>query len=74
MGRMSELDAEVRVAERIKAEPKTSLTPDEKLRAAYAHLINGVDQHHIASLFGVNSGRVNEAIMDVRKAIYGVKK
>jgi hypothetical protein len=48
---------------------KTHLTPDEKLRAAYAHLINGVDQHVIASLFGVNAGRVNEAIMVIRAAI-----
>lgn len=52
---------------------KTALTPEEKLRAAYAHLINGVDQHVIASLFAVNSGRVAEAIADVRKAV-GLEK
>ena len=57
------------------SEKKSHLTPDEKLRAAYAHLINGVDQHHIAALFGVNAGRVNEAIQDVRKACgYPAKK
>ena len=48
---------------------KTHLTPDEKLRAAHAHIINGVDQHVIASLFGVNAGRVNEAIMAIRAAV-----
>jgi len=52
---------------------KTELTPDEKLRAAYANIINGVEQHHIAALFGVNSGRVNEAVQAVRAAI-GMKK
>jgi hypothetical protein len=72
MGRMAELDADIRKLEA--TGPKTFLTPDEKLRAAYAHIINGVDQHHIAALFGINPGRVNEAIQDVRKAIYGVKK
>ena len=50
---------------------KTALTPDEKLRAAFAHLINGVDQHILASIFGVNPGRVAEAITAVRLALYG---
>ena len=48
---------------------KTTLTPEEKLRAAYAHLISGVDQHVIAALFNVNAGRVSEAISAVRLAI-----
>ena len=52
---------------------KTELTPDEKLRAAYANIINDVEQHHIAALFGVNSGRVSEAVQAVRHAI-GMKK
>lgn len=52
---------------------KTHLTPDEKLRAAHAHLINGVDQHVIALLFGVNAGRVNEAIMVIRAAIADIQ-
>jgi hypothetical protein len=50
---------------------KTQLTPDEKLRAAHAHLILGVDQAIIAMLFGVNLGRVNEAVMEVRKSVNG---
>ena len=52
----------------MKAEQKTSLTPDERLRAAHAHMINGIDQHHIAALFGVNAGRVAEAVVAVRRA------
>ena len=49
---------------------KTNLTPEEKLRAACAHLLDGIDQHKIAFIYGVNPGRVSEAIMDARK-IFG---
>ena len=47
---------------------KRELTYDEKLRAAYACLINGVHQHHIAALYGVNQGRISEAVKMVEKA------
>jgi hypothetical protein len=50
-------------------EPKTRLEPDEKLKAAYAHEILGVEQHVIAALYGINSGRVAEAVAEVRKAV-----
>lgn len=50
-------------------ETKTALTPAERLKAAYAVLINGWDQHEVASLMGVNPGRVNEAVTAIRKAI-----
>jgi DNA-directed RNA polymerase specialized sigma24 family protein len=50
-------------------EPKTALTPVEKIKAAYLHLVRGVTQQDIAVAFEVNSGRVNEAIMDVRAAV-----
>jgi len=54
---------------------KANLTHDEKLRAAYAHLINDVPQHHIAALYGVNQGRVSEAVAMVSKAVgFPVKK
>jgi hypothetical protein len=54
---------------------KGNLTHDEKLRAAYAHLINDVPQHHIAALYGVNQGRVSEAVTLVSKALgFPVKK
>jgi hypothetical protein len=48
---------------------KANLEPLEKLKAAYMHDVLGVDQHIIAAFFGINSGRVNEAIRDVRQAI-----
>jgi hypothetical protein len=48
---------------------KGNLTHDEKLRAAYAYLINEVPQHHIAALYGVNQGRVSEAVSLVAKSI-----
>ena len=48
---------------------KTALTPQEKLRIAVAVLVEGVPQHVIAALFGVNPGRVAEAIGAVRRAI-----
>lgn len=53
----------------IYAERKTALTPQEKLRVAVAHLCEGVDQHVLAALMGVNQGRINEAVTAVRRAI-----
>jgi|SoimicMinimDraft_17_1059745.scaffolds.fasta_scaffold198999_2 hypothetical protein len=50
-------------------EHKTALTPQEKLRAAVAVLVEGVPQHVVAALFGVNSGRVAEAVTAIRRAI-----
>ena len=57
---------------------KSGLTPQEVLRVAHAHLVNGLDQHHLASLMGVNQGRISEAVqavqytMDHPKLIYEV--
>jgi len=48
---------------------KVSLEPLEKLKAAYMHDVLGVDQHLISAFFGINPGRVNEAVRDVRQAI-----
>lgn len=50
-------------------EHRTSLTSQEKLRIAVAVLIEGVPQHVIAALFGVNPARVNEAVQAVKGAI-----
>ena len=44
------------------------LTPEQKIRAAVAVLCDGVDQHVIAALFGVNPGRINEAAQAGRRA------
>lgn len=48
---------------------KTALAPDEKLRVAFAHMVLGVDQHTLAAMYGVNSGRVAEAVTAVRQAL-----
>lgn len=48
---------------------KTILEPAEKLKVAYAHEILGIEQSALAAIFGVNAGRVAEAIMDVRIAV-----
>jgi hypothetical protein len=39
------------------------------LRFAWAVLMLGMNQHDVASLFGVNGGRVAEAVSAVRLAI-----
>ncbi len=49
-------------------EPKKNLTAREVLMVAHAHLVCGVDQAVLASMFGINSGRINEAIKVVRDA------
>jgi hypothetical protein len=49
--------------------PKTRLDPKQKLTCAYFHMIRGMAQQDLADLFGVNSGRVNEAVSAVRQAI-----
>lgn len=41
------------------------LTPEQILRVAVAHILDGVDQHVLASLMGVNQGRINEAVRAV---------
>jgi len=48
--------------------PKTQLDPTEKLKAAYLHEVMGIEMMAIAIVFGVNQGRVSEAITAIRKA------
>lgn len=48
------------------SEPR--LTPEQKLRACVAVLCDDVPQHVVANLFGVNHGRVNEAVQIARAA------
>lgn len=38
------------------------LTQDQMLRAACGHLLDGIDQHKLAFIYGVNQGRINEAV------------
>jgi len=48
--------------------PKVSLDPEEVLRIAAAHLLMGVHQHTLASMWGTDSGRVAEAVIALRWA------
>jgi len=47
---------------------KTDLTPQEVVMVAHAHLICGVDQHMLASMYGINAGRIAEACVVMRMA------
>ena len=47
---------------------KTSLTPREVIMVAHAHLVCGIDQHALASMYGLNAGRIAEAIGVMRDA------
>jgi hypothetical protein len=45
---------------------KTTLTPEEKIRAAAAKVIYGTSDAEIALILGVsNHGRVNEALKEI---------
>jgi len=49
-----------------KNEPKTALTFEEKITAAFMHYVRGVSQQNIAIMMGgVNGGRINDACRDV---------
>jgi len=49
---------------------KSSLTPIEKIKAAYFHHVLGLDQAKIAVVLEIsNMGRVNEAIKSVELAV-----
>jgi hypothetical protein len=50
-------------------EHKTALTPAEMLRVAVAVLVDGIDQHRVAALYGVNVGRVNKCVKVIEAAI-----
>jgi len=52
---------------------KPHLDPDEVLRAAVAHLIDGVEQQVIAGLLGTNIGRINEVCTAMDFARHNVK-
>ena len=48
---------------------KTSLTPEEKIKAAYLYEVRGIEQHLLADVFGVNAGRIADAVKTVRAAV-----
>lgn len=47
---------------------KTDLEFHEKVSCVWAHFIKGVDQHTLAGMYGVNSGRVADAITAAKEA------
>jgi hypothetical protein len=49
--------------------PKAKLTPKEKLTCAYYCIVRGITQHDMAGVYGVNPGRVAEAITAVKAVI-----
>ena len=56
------------------AEYKKALTPQERIKCAYLHLLRGVPQQDLAVAFEVNGGRVNEAVKAILKAAQDPKK
>lgn len=46
-----------------------ALSMEQKITAAWAYHVRGIDQHTIAALFGVNAGRVAEACKKVERAL-----
>jgi hypothetical protein len=46
-----------------------SLTPEERLRCAFGHIVLGIDKQDLAALFGVSSGRITEVVRAVEIAI-----
>jgi hypothetical protein len=52
-----------------KPENKTAFSPEDKIRVAFAHLCLGIDQHKLAGMYGINPGRVAEAVKAVREAV-----
>lgn len=56
------------------SEVKTALTFEEKVTAAWAYHVKGIDQHTLASIYSVNPGRISEACTSVEKALEDEKK
>lgn len=47
---------------------KTALTGEEKITVAFMYLVRGIPQHDLATMYGVNPGRIAEAIIPIREA------
>jgi hypothetical protein len=50
-------------------EAKKSLTPEEVLIVTHGVMTYGIPQHHLAGLYGVDSGRIAEAVVAMRWAM-----
>jgi hypothetical protein len=55
------------------SEYKTALTPKERIKCAYLHIIRGVPVQDLAIAYEVNTGRISEAISAIEKAIENPK-
>jgi len=47
----------------------SGLTFEQKITAAWAYHVKGVDQHTLASIYGVNQGRIAEACKAIEQSI-----
>lgn len=45
---------------------KTDLTPEERIAAAYLSVVRNVPHQDLAVAFGVNMGRISEAVVAIR--------
>jgi hypothetical protein len=48
---------------------KPYLTPEERLRVAYAHLVIGIDQQDLSAIFTTNVARIHEACKAIKLAM-----
>jgi hypothetical protein len=56
------------------AEHKTAPTPADMLRGAVAVLIEGIDQHKVAAMQGLNVGRVSEYVKPIEALVESLLK
>lgn len=46
----------------------SDLTPEDRIKAAFMHYVRGIAQEDLATMLGVNQGRINEACLAILKA------
>lgn len=60
--------------DKLRQEPAPRLAPNDKIRICFAHLCLGIDQHKLAAMYGVNPGRVSEAVTAIRNAVLDMQE
>jgi hypothetical protein len=53
---------------------KRALTFEEKITAAWAYYVKGIDQHTLAAIYSVNPGRISEACKTIATALEPERK
>ena len=48
---------------------KKALTFEQRITVAWAHYVRGIQQHDLAAIYDVNSGRISEACTAVKEAV-----